>query len=143
MFSSMFPQDLNRHFRFFLGMTFTFQPFKLLHCFISVSLCFGPPVYNKWSLVYPTLVKHWQTSKGINESMIILSDLELPALPYVAPITAISGCQNIHYFMCTKLSGGLVGRWFVNSQKYMRDHWVMQKETLWLHAIILYSSIEH
>ena len=29
--------------------------------------------------------------------MLILSDLELPALPYVSPITAISGCQNIDY----------------------------------------------
>ena len=33
-------------------------------------------------------------SKGLNESMIILSDLELPVLPYVALITAIGGCQN-------------------------------------------------
>ena len=38
--------------------------------------------------------------------MIILSDLELPALPYIAPITAISGCQNVDYIMHTKLSGG-------------------------------------
>ena len=40
-------------------------------------------------------------SKGLNESMIIFSDLELPALPYVAPITAISVCQNIDqlYYM--------------------------------------------
>ena len=34
-------------------------------------------------------------SKGMNKSMIILSDLELPALPYVAPVTTISGYQNI------------------------------------------------
>ena len=26
--------------------------------------------------------------------------LELPALPYKALITAISGCQNIDYIMC-------------------------------------------
>ena len=50
----------------------------------------------------------------LNESVLILSDLELPGMPYVAPITgiseAISGCQNVNYIMCTKLFGGLVGR---------------------------------
>ena len=50
----------------------------------------------------------------LNKSVLILSDLELPGMPYVAPITgiseAISGCQNVNYIMCTKLFGGLVGR---------------------------------
>ena len=55
-------------------------------------------------------MSHRQTSKGLNESMIILSNLELPALPYIAPITAISGCQNVDYIMHTKSTGGLVGR---------------------------------
>ena len=40
--------------------------------------------------------------------MSILSDLELPVLPYVAPITAISGSQNINYIMLTKC---LVALW--------------------------------
>ena len=40
--------------------------------------------------------------------MLTLSDLELPALPYKAPITAISGCQNINYIMHMKLSSDLV-----------------------------------
>ena len=31
--------------------------------------------------------------------MLILSNLELPALLYV-PITAINGCQNINYITC-------------------------------------------
>ena len=59
--------------------------------------CVAPLVYNRWSPVYPLLVRHWQMSKGLNKSMIMLSDLELLALPYmyVAPITAISDCQNI------------------------------------------------
>ena len=35
--------------------------------------------------------------KGLNEGMLILSDLELPVLPYVSPITTISGCQSIDY----------------------------------------------
>ena len=48
--------------------------------------------------------------KSPNESMLILSDLELPALPCIAPITAVSGCQNIDYIMCMILSSGLVGR---------------------------------
>lgn len=36
--------------------------------------------------------------------------LELPALPYKALITAISGCQNIDYIVCTVLSNGFAGR---------------------------------
>ena len=36
-------------------------------------------------------------SKGLNEDMLILSNLELPVLPHVSPITTISGCQNIDY----------------------------------------------
>ena len=35
---------------------------------------------------------------------------ELPALLYIAPITAISSCQDIDYITHTKSSGGLVGR---------------------------------
>ena len=46
-------------------------------------------------------------SKGLNKSIIILGDLELPALPYVAPITAISGCQNIDYIKHTNHSVAL------------------------------------
>ena len=34
--------------------------------------------------------------KGLNESVLILSNLELPALPYVASITAISGMIIFH-----------------------------------------------
>ena len=48
--------------------------------------------------------------ESLNESMLMLNDLELPGLPYVAPIIAISGCQNIDYIMHRKSSGGLVGR---------------------------------
>ena len=40
--------------------------------------------------------------KGLNDSMLIISNLKLPALPYVAPTTAISGCQNIDYITYTK-----------------------------------------
>ena len=98
-------------------MTFAFQPFKIVSSFhfetiLIQSLCvlgFQSTISGLLG-VYPTLVRHRQTSKGLNESMIILSNLELPALPYVAPITAISGSLNINYITCIKLSGGLVGR---------------------------------
>ena len=50
------------------------------------------------------------TLKDLKESTLILSDLELPTLPYIAPITANSGFQNINYIMHTKWSGGLVER---------------------------------
>ena len=60
----------------------------------SFSLLFGLPIY-KWSPVYLALAReilHWQMaqSKCLNEGMLVLSDLELHALPYIAPITAIS-----------------------------------------------------
>ena len=118
MFSSMFPRTLTD----LSASYWALLPFNPLNCFTisfwdnsnSVSLNFGLPVYSKWSPVYSTLANHWQTSKGLNDSMSILSDLELRVLPYIAPpITAISGCQDIDYIMPTKLSGGFVGRWFV------------------------------
>ena len=43
-----FPLGVNRLFRYFLGMTFAFQPFELFHLL----------VYNKWSPVYPLLARH-------------------------------------------------------------------------------------
>ena len=80
---------------------FSFQTFILFHYSFRdnsnlVSLYFGLPVY-KWFPIYHALLRrpqilHWQMarSKRLNESMLILSNLELPALPYVGPITAIS-----------------------------------------------------
>ena len=75
-----------------LKQTFAFQPFRLFfHSFWgkcnSVSLHFRLQVY-KWSPVYPTLsgrILHWQTawSKHLNKALLILSDLESLALPYI------------------------------------------------------------
>ena len=84
-----FPQDLNR-----------FLPFNPLHCFtihfetiLTQFLC----VSGFWSisgLLFMPLwwILHWQTarSKCLNEGMLILSDLELHTLLYVATVTAIS-----------------------------------------------------
>ena len=43
-------------------------------------------------------------------AFFISSYLELPSLPYIAPITVISDCQNISIILtCTKLTDGLVG----------------------------------
>ena len=81
-----FHHDLNR-----------LSPFNPLDCFaihfktiLILFLC----ILGFQSHVYPALVRilHWQMAqlKRLNEAMLILSDLELPALPYVAPITAIS-----------------------------------------------------
>ena len=84
--------------------TFAFQLFRLFrHSFQDssnlVSLRFGLLV-DKWSLIYPTLVRrifHCKTarSKHLNEGMLILSNLELPGLLCVAPITAISRLPKI------------------------------------------------
>ena len=119
MFSSSFPQGFNSPFHFSLGIAFTFQPFKVFHFFhfqtiLMVSLSFGLPVYNQLSSFYPALARHWQASKGLNKNMTILSDLELPALPYVAPITAISydrvAARISIETTCTISSSDLVGR---------------------------------
>ena len=63
-----------------------------------VSLHFGLLVY-KWPAVYPALARKIldTRSKGLNEGVL---NLELPALPYVSPITAISVYQSINYIRC-------------------------------------------
>ena len=91
---------------------FAFQPFRLLrHSFQdnsnSVSLHFRLLVY-KWSPVYHTLsgmIHFWQMawSKCLNEGMLILSDLQLHALPYKAPITAISRFQEYRLYYVHKI----------------------------------------
>ena len=106
MSSSMFPQDFNRP---FLGHDFHLSTLQILLPFhfeaILIQFLY---VVDFRSISGLLLVLHWQTSKSLNKSMLTLSDLELPALPYIAPITAISGCQNINYIMHMKLCGDLV-----------------------------------
>ena len=44
-------------------------------------------------------------------AILLLCNSEFPALPYIAPITAISGyCQNVDCITYLKSHGGLVGR---------------------------------
>ena len=105
-----------------LKQTFAFQPFRLFrHSFWgkcnSVSLHFRLLVY-KWSPVYPALsgrILHWQMawSKHLNKALLILSYLASLALPYVAPITAISRFQEYQLSYAQKWSGALMRRWFV------------------------------
>ena len=131
--------------------TFAFHPFRLFHYSFqdnsnSVSLCFGLLVY-KWSPVYPTLVRrilHWQMAwtKLLNEGMRILSDLELPALPYVIPITAISQLPEYQLYYEHKIMWWACGKVICRSQKYTRDHCVIQREALRFYTIISYSPIE-
>ena len=120
MFSSTFPPILKTEFLLLLQHVL---PFNLLNCFAissqdnfnSVSLLFR----SFQSISHLLFILHWQGrffigriwSKGINESMLILSNLEFPALPYVYlwPIIGISDCQNIDFIMRTKSSSGLVG----------------------------------
>ena len=114
----MLPPGLWRTFLLLLGMAFPFNPLNRYIVWFqdnsnSVSLCFRLLVYNKRSPVYPALTRHWQIIKGLNKSMIILSELKLPALPYVAPSLLVAVRISITYVMHIKLTGGLVGRWFV------------------------------
>ena len=143
MAHSMFPPRLKQ--------TFAFQPFRLFcHSFWgkcnSVSLHFRLLIY-KWSPVYPTLSGrslHWQTawSKHLNKALLILSDLESLALPYVAPITAISQFQEYQLYYVHEIVLCSYGKVIYHSEKYTRNHRVMRKEALWLYAIILYSPIK-
>ena len=54
-------------------------------------------------------------SKCLNKGMLILSNLELPALPYVSAITAISQLPEYRLYYVQKLSGSLVWRVRVRS----------------------------
>ena len=119
-----------------LKQTFAFQPFRLFHHsfwgnYNSVSLHFRFLIY-KWSPVYPTLsgrILHWQMarSKHLSKGILILSDLELPALPYVAPITAISRFQEYQLYYAYEIVRCPCRKMICDSQKYTRNYWVMQK----------------
>ena len=120
--------------------TFAFQPFRLFcHSFRdnynSVSLRLGLPVY-KWSQYCLSRISEedssWQTagSKHLNKGMLILSKLELPALPFVAPISAISQLPEYQLYCMYKIILWSCGKVICHSQKYTRDHWVMQREAL-------------
>ena len=110
--------------------TFAFQPFRLF-CYSfqdysnSVSLHFGLPFY-KWSPVYPELARifHWQMTwlKCLNEGMLILSNLVLPALPYIAPITAISWLPEYRLYYSYEIIWWPCGKVICHSKKYTRDH---------------------
>ena len=131
--------------------SFAFPPFRLFrHSFQdnsnSVSFHSRLLVY-KWSLVYPTLwgmILYWQMAWSIrlNEGMLILSDLQLPALPCQAPINAISLFQEYQLYYVHQIVRWSCGKVICHSQKYTGDQWVMQKEALWLYSSILYSPIE-
>ena len=123
-----FPQDLNR-----LSPINPLDSFAI-HFVNLVSLCFRLSVY-KWSPVYPALVRrilHWKMaqSKCLNESMLVLSDLELPAMPYIAPITAISRLPEYRLYYAHEIVQWPCGKVICQSQKYTRDHWVMWREAL-------------
>ena len=74
-----FPQDLNRLSAFNPLDCFAIHFKTILIQFLCVSGFRSP--------VYPTMARilHWQTAwlKHLNEGMLILSDLELPIVPYV------------------------------------------------------------
>ena len=112
--------------------TFAFQPFRLFRYSFrnnsnSVCSCFRLPVY-KWSPVYPALARilHQQMArlKRLNNGLLILSDLELLALPYVAPITAISRLSEYRLYYMHDIVQQFCGKVICHSQKYTREHQV-------------------
>ena len=126
-----FPQDLNR-----------LSPFNPLDClpFILRQVQFGFLHFRllvyKWSPVYPALsgrILHWQTawSKCLNKALLILSNLELLALPYVAPIIAISRFQEYQLYCVHEIVWCSCGKVICHSQKYTTNHRVMRKGSPW------------
>ena len=90
-----FTQDLSR-----------LLPFNPLNCFaihFKTILIWFLCILGFWSTSGLLFIPHWQGGFFIgiclversNEGVLILSNLELPALSYISPITAISGYQNI------------------------------------------------
>ena len=69
-------------------------------------------------------------SKHLNECVLILSDLDLPALPYISPITAISQLPEYQLYYVHEIVWWPCGKVLCHSQKYTRDHWVMWREVL-------------
>ena len=74
--------------------------------------------------------------------MLILSNLEFPAPPYIAPITAFSQLSEYWLHYAHEIVWWPCGKVICHSQKYAREHWVMQREALLLYTIILYSPIQ-
>ena len=68
--------------------------------------------------------------KRLNNGLLILSDLELLALPYVAPITAISRLLEYRLYYVHEIVQWLCGKVIYHSQKYTREHWVMRREAV-------------
>ena len=84
------------------------------------------------SPVYPALARilhgHTAQSKRLNKGILILSDLELPALPYIAPFTAISRLPEYQLYYALKIVWQPCAKVICHSQKYTRDHQVMRGE---------------
>ena len=122
----MFPQDLKRLLSFNPLDCFAFHFETILILFLCVS--------DFWSPVCPTLVRipHWQMAqlKHLNDGRLILSDLELPALSYVTPITAISRLLEYRLYYMHEIVWWPCGKVICHSQKYTRDHCIVRREAL-------------
>ena len=70
------------------------------------------------------MILHWQTtwSKRLNKGMLILSDLVLLALPYVATITAISRFPEYQLYYTHEIIKLPCGKVICHTLKYTRDH---------------------
>ena len=69
-------------------------------------------------------------SKRLNEGMLILSNLKVPTLPCVVPITAIGQLPEYRLYHMHKIVRWPCGKMICHSQKYTKDHWVMRREAL-------------
>ena len=70
------------------------------------------------------MIFHWQTtrSKRLNEGMLILSDLMLLALPYIAPITAIGRFPEYRLYYAHEIIQWPCGKVIFHTLNYARDH---------------------
>ena len=80
--------------------TFAFKPFRLFLPLISTKFYFGFFAFRTSGVQVVSCLFHIGKEdfslagaqlKSLNKGVLKLSDLELPALPYVSPIAAING----------------------------------------------------
>ena len=134
-----FPQGLNK--------TFSFQPFKLFcHSFqeILIQFLYLLGFCSISGFLFIPRILHWQMAqlKRLNKGMLMLCGLELPVLPYVVSITAISWFPEYRLYYVHEIIWWPCGKMICHSQSMQKITGLCRREALWLYAIILSSSIE-
>ena len=121
--------------------SFAFQPFKLFRCSFwdnsnSVHCVSGFP--------------HWWGGFFIGRCLVERSERRHAYIKWFGGYLLCHTCHQsllsvvakILIILHTEIVRWPCGKVICCSQMYIRDHWVMHREALWLYTIILYSSLE-